>query len=66
MMSNVVISEVGRRQLRCYGLKIGQYFENPEQIIWEIEEKFSSYHLPPLGYSSSSREEENGDSTVNH
>ena len=40
-------------------------FENPEQIIWEIEEKFSSYHLPPLGYSSS-REEENGDSTVNH
>ena len=40
-------------------------FENSEQIIWEIEEKFSSYHLPPLGYSSS-REEENGDSTVNH
>ncbi|EEF90624.1 hypothetical protein BACCELL_01729 [Bacteroides cellulosilyticus DSM 14838] len=30
-------------------MKIGQYFENPEQIIWEIEEKFSSYHLPPLG-----------------
>ena len=40
-------------------------FENPEQIIREIEEKFSSYHLPPMGYSSS-REEENGDSTVNH
>ena len=40
-------------------MKIGQYFENPEQIIWEIEEKFSSYHLPPLGYSSS-REEEKG------
>ncbi len=40
-------------------------FENSEQIIREIEEKFSSYHLPPLGYSSS-QEEENRDSSVNH
>ncbi|MFR5758883.1 MAG: hypothetical protein ACLUE2_13755 [Bacteroides cellulosilyticus] len=30
-------------------MKIGQYFENPEQIIWEIEEKFSFYHLPLWG-----------------
>ncbi len=40
-------------------------FEDVERIIREIEERRFSYHLPPSGYSSS-REEENSDSSANH
>ena len=32
-------------------------FENPEQIMGEIENAAAPYHLPPLGYSSSPEEE---------
>ena len=38
-------------------------FENAERIIKEIEDRCSTYHLPPLGYSSS-QEEENEDSAA--
>ena len=64
MMSNVVIFLNRVEDIEVLRFENRTAFENSEQIIWEIEEKFSSYHLP-FGYSSS-REEENGDTTVNH
>ena len=57
--------EVHNRQ-QDYDEQRSYFLNRVEDIeVLRIEEKFSSYHLPPLGYSSS-REEENGDSTVNH